>query len=49
MNYCKHCGLRIEWLGVMWGHVLGPWAWINRCNPEDSGQPYGLEAEPVEQ
>jgi hypothetical protein len=45
---CRHCGWPIEWLGVMWGHVHGPGHYLNRCRPEDSGKPYGLEAEPCD-
>lgn len=47
-RYCRHCGRPVEWLGVMWGHVYGPDSFVNRCRPEESGQPYGLEAEPAE-
>ncbi|URM87025.1 hypothetical protein SEA_RUCHI_58 [Arthrobacter phage Ruchi] len=49
---CKHCGRRIErgplrralpWVHLTDLGVAGP----QRCNPEESGQPAGLEAEPT--
>lgn len=48
---CKHCGRRIArgpLRSLAWVHltdlgVAGP----QRCRPEETGQAYGLEAEPT--
>ncbi len=48
---CKHCGRRIlaYYGGNMWTHYYGPGSNVIRCKPEESGQPYGLNAESAEE
>lgn len=43
MKTCKHCGRNIsKGSGGLWIHET----YLYRCLQKDSGQPYGLEAEP---
>lgn len=47
---CIHCGRIITASTVdhaSWIHVDGGQALLHRCNPTDTGQPYGLDAEPT--
>lgn len=52
---CKHCGRGITNVGSdgkvynSWKHTEGPQNHLIRCWPEDTGQPYGLNAEPKEE
>ncbi|UXE05203.1 hypothetical protein SEA_JAMUN_57 [Arthrobacter phage Jamun] len=51
MTLCKHCGRRIArgpLRSLAWVHLtdLGV-AGAQRCKTEESGQPAGLEAEPM--
>lgn len=48
LTACRHCGEEIaqdDRSGV-WAHVIGPGSRLIRCDPEKSGQPYGLNATP---
>ncbi|UVK62598.1 hypothetical protein SEA_TAYLORSIPHT_59 [Arthrobacter phage TaylorSipht] len=52
MTYCKHCGRRIERgplrRSLPWVHLTDQGvAGAQKCKPEESGQPLGLEAEPM--
>lgn len=51
LGNCKHCGRAIadgdERRG--WVHDHGNGSVLGRCNPEESGLPYGYNAEPVGQ
>lgn len=46
---CRNCGQPIDQddKSGVWAHYLGPGSRLIRCDPEKSGQPYGLEAEPA--
>jgi hypothetical protein len=46
-RYCsiKGCG-RSEDPPGWWAHVVGPGSRLRRCDPANSGQPYGREAAP---
>jgi hypothetical protein len=52
---CKHCGRKITNLGSdgavypVYSHLEGRQKHLIRCWPEDTGQPYGLNAEPLEE
>jgi hypothetical protein len=44
---CRHCGVIIaEDPPGWWAHVVGPGSRLRRCDPANSGQPYGREAAP---
>jgi hypothetical protein len=47
---CRHCGRTIaqKFDGGTWFHVIGPGSALIRCEPSETGQPYGLEATPPE-
>lgn len=51
---CKHCGLEITNVGTdgkvysAYVHRRNSFNAKIRCDPERTGQPYGLEAEPAE-
>lgn len=48
---CRHCGRGIVPTGAGvpgYTHELGKGSYLTRCKPEESGQPYGLNAEPKE-
>lgn len=51
---CKHCGRTITNVGddgtvyKTYVHTDGPQRRLHRCWPADTGQPYGLDAEPAE-
>jgi hypothetical protein len=47
---CQHCGRTIaqEGEGLTWAHVIGPGSRLIRCEPSETGKPYGLEATPTE-
>ncbi|MEJ1195067.1 hypothetical protein [Pseudarthrobacter sp. CCNWLW207] len=44
---CKHCGVKVVHGPGAWYHELGEGSLMVRCDPKKSGQPYGLNAEPV--
>ena len=45
---CRHCGRTITNSGgPNWAHIIGPGSLLIRCEPSESGKPYGLNAEPV--
>lgn len=46
---CKHCGRAIAGGDRKrgWVHDLGKGSVLGRCNPDESGLPYGYNAEPV--
>jgi len=46
---CKHCGQQIAGDGIVYLHMKNGYTGKVRCDPEKTGQPYGLEAEPEEQ
>lgn len=48
MSDCKHCGRRIADGNPEqgWVHDVGPGSVIGRCRPDESGLPYGYNAEP---
>ena len=41
---CKHCGIAVVSGPGGWYHRLGEGSLLMRCDPEKSGQPYGLNA-----
>lgn len=55
MVKCKNCDREISNIGSdgskypVWHHTEGRQKHLMRCWPEDTGQPYGLNAEPEQQ
>lgn len=47
---CRHCRelIRLADGSGVWGHVAGPGSILIRCDPDKSGKPYGLNAEPAD-
>lgn len=46
---CRHCGRTItRGDGTVWAHVISPGSLLIRCDPRETGKPYGLNAEPVQ-
>ncbi|WP_277212337.1 hypothetical protein [Isoptericola croceus] len=49
MSICKHCGRTIATTGYWagWVHAEGAQHRLGRCHTDDSGLPYGYNAEPA--
>lgn len=43
---CKHCGVDIVLVDKTYVHTKNGYMAKIRCDPDKSGKPYGLEAEP---